>query len=255
MLKATNLSSMPGLKHGFFTRATGHSLGLYESLNCGFGSEDDQDAVAKNRAVCAEALGVGISQLLTVHQQHTADAVIAENTWEHSAAPVADALVSTTKGLALAILTADCVPVLFAEPQSRVIGAAHAGWKGAINGVIKNTIEAMINEGAQRTSIRAAIGPCIGAASYEVGPEFLERFIASDPGNEIYFKTGATEAHFLFDIGSYVEDRIRASGLTSIERIEADTYTQDKLFFSYRRSCHRSEPDYGRQLSGISWAA
>lgn len=187
------------------------------------------------------------------HQEHTTTVVTATNAWKPENSPIADALTSRTPGLALAVLAADCVPILFAEPESRVIGAAHAGWKGALNGVIENTIEAMIDTGAERSSIIAAIGPCIGARSYEVGPEFLKQFVTADSANARYFTTSSKMGHAYFNIGAYVEGRLSAAGVQSVERIKADTYSKEEQFFSFRRSCHRGETDYGRQLSGITW--
>lgn len=254
MLTAPSLSKIPGLKHGFFTRLNGHSSGLYDSLNCGLGSDDDRPSVMKNRAFCAKNLGVEPDHLLTVHQEHTANAVVADEPWNPEGSPVADALASNTGGLALAVLTADCVPILFAEPENRVIAASHAGWKGALTGVIENTIETMIKLGAARKSIVAAVGPCIGAKSYEVGPEFVERLVSADAANSQYFKGSNRAEHALFDIGAYVLDRTKYAGVASVERIEKDTCVRSEMFFSYRRSCHRGEQDYGRQLSGIAWA-
>lgn len=208
----------------------------------------------KNRSVCAQALGINAENIITVHQEHTATVATATTAWKPESSPVADALVSRTPGLALAVLAADCVPILLVEPESRVIGAAHSGWKGALYGIIENTIEKMIEMGAKRSSIIAAIGPCIGAQSYEVGPEFSERFIAVDAANADYFTESENEKHSHFDIGRYVHARVLAAGVQSIERLDADTYIQEEQFFSFRRSCHRGEPDYGRQLSGIAWA-
>lgn len=253
MLKAANLANIPGLQHGFFTRAGGHSAGIYGSLNCGLGSNDDRASVLKNRSVCAQALGVNADSIVTVHQEHTATAVTATAAWKPENSPIADALASKTPELALAVLAADCVPILFAEPESRVIGAAHSGWKGALYGVIESTIETMIEMGAKRSSIVAAIGPCIGASSYEVGPEFSERFITAESANARYFTESGREGHSHFDIGGYVNARLLAAGVQSLERLDADTYTEEERFFSFRRSCHRSETDYGRQLSGIAW--
>jgi polyphenol oxidase len=253
MMKATGLAPFPSLRHGFFTRSGGHSKGLYESLNCGLGSKDDTEAVTKNRDFCAAGLGVTPDKLVTVHQEHTADVVVVSAPWSADNAPVADGLVTNIPGLALAILTADCTPVLLADPESGVIGAAHAGWKGALTGIVGHVVDAMVKLGAERARIIAAIGPCISGESYEVGPEFYDRFHANNPAYSIYFKPSDKDGHWYFDIGVFVLDRAKAAGIKSAERIAADTYTDEELFFSYRRSCHNREHDYGRQLSGISW--
>lgn len=253
MLTASSLAEIPGLHHGFFTRSGGHSSGLYDSLNCGLGSGDDRKVVLKNRATCAEALGASPNHMVTVHQEHTAKAVTAIEPWTPEDAPVADGMATDQPGLALGVLAADCVPVLFADADAHVVGAAHAGWKGAFTGVLETTIERMVELGARRPSIVAAIGPCIGAKSYEVGPEFIETFISANPDNAAFFAASAREGHSYFDIGSYVQTRLSVAGVLSVERIIADTYVEPDRFFSYRRSCHREEPDYGRQLSGICW--
>lgn len=253
MLTAPNLTAISGLRHGFFTRKDGHSTGLYKSLNCGLGSDDDQQTVHKNRATCARALGVSPGHIVTAHQEHTPNAVTVKVPWSTDSAPIADGLTSQTPGLALAVLTADCVPVLFAESNSKVIGVAHAGWKGALNGVIENTIQSMIDLGAEKSSIMAAVGPCIGPRSYQVGPEFADRFIMTDKKNGDYFSLEDEKGCSYFDIGAYVQDRALATGIHSVERLPADTCAQDEMFYSYRRSCLKGEPDYGRQLSGIAW--
>ena len=252
MLKAPTLSAIPSLKHGFFTRQGGVSVGLYSSLNCGLGSDDNQASVKQNRANCAEALGVTVNDLLTVHQEHTANVVTVTTPWVDRP-PIADGLVTAAPGLALGVLTADCTPVLFVDPDAGVIGATHAGWKGAFGGVIENTVQAMVHLGATRSHILAAVGPCIGAASYEVGPEFKVRFVDKDPKTEEFFTRSPKTDHFFFDIGRYVFDLAGAAGIGNVERLMHDTYEEQDLFFSYRRSCHATEPDYGRQLSGIAW--
>lgn len=255
MLTAPNLAAIPELHHGFFTRRNGHSSGLYKSLNCGLGSDDNRTLVLKNRASCAQALGVDTHHMVTAHQEHTADVVTVTEPWSPENSPVADGLVTRTPGLALAVLAADCVPVLFADLDSKVIGAAHSGWQGALNGVVENTIERMTELGAKRSGIVAAIGPCIGAKSYEVGPEFVDRFVNADLENVTYFTPSDRASHSHFDIGAYAEARVLAAGVHSVERLESDTCAQEDLFFSYRRSCHKGETDYGRQLSGIAWAS
>ncbi len=254
MMKATNLESLGSVQHGFFTRQGGYSSGVYDSLNCGLGSDDDQETVFKNKAACATALGVGADRLLTVHQEHTADVITVSKAWTHGNAPVADGLVTKVPGIAIAVLAADCTPVLFAAPEAGIIGAAHAGWKGAISGIVENTVDAMTQLGAKRDQIIAAVGPCIGPNSYEVGPEFHDRFLSDNAHNALYFQPSEKTGHVYFDIGGFVLDKVRASGVNTAERLKADTYSQTDKFFSYRRSCHRDETDYGRQLSGIALA-
>lgn len=252
MMKANNLEALEGVNHGFFTRRNGHSDGLYDSLNCGLGSNDDRDAVLKNRMSCATALGVNADRLLTVHQEHTADVITASEVWTPETAPVADGLVTNEPGLAIAVLAADCTPVLFACAEAGVIGAAHAGWKGAISGIVETTVDAMTQLGAKRDQIIAAVGPCIGPKSYEVGPEFYDRFLSDRSHNARYFQPSDKAGHVYFDIGGFVLDKVIASGVKTSERLKADTYSEDDKFYSYRRSCHRNESDYGRQLSGIA---
>ncbi|HEY0521878.1 MAG TPA: peptidoglycan editing factor PgeF [Stellaceae bacterium] len=244
-----------GLRHAFFTREGGVSEGIYASLNCGFGSQDDPARVAENRARAAAALDVAPDRLLTCHQVHSADAVTVTKPWTREANPRADGMATAVPGIALGILTADCAPVLFADPAARVIGAAHAGWRGAIGGVLEATIAAMRGLGAEPARMRAGIGPCIGRLSYEVGPEFPAPFLAEDPENERFFIAAPRAGHFLFDLGSYVEHRLRRAGVGRIERAAHDTLTEEDAFFSYRRTCLRGEKDYGRFLTAIALAA
>ena len=251
MMKAANLNSIGGVHHGFFTRQGGYSSGLYNSLNCGLGSDDDQETVLQNKAFCAAALGVDDDHFLTVQQEHTTSVITVSEAWKNENAPVADGLVTNVPGLGIAVLTADCTPVLFAAPEARIIGAAHAGWKGAVSGIIENTVDAMMQLGAKRDRIIAAVGPCIGPDSYEVGPEFHDRFLSDSSDNDCYFQPSDKMGHVYFDIGKFVLDKIRASGVNTTERLKADTYSEKDKFYSYRRSHHRNEPDYGRQLSGI----
>jgi polyphenol oxidase len=250
-----NALAANGLSHAFFTREGGVSEGIYASLNCGFGSQDDPARVAENRARAATALGVAPDRLLTCHQIHSADAITVTEPWRREANPRADGMATAVPGIALGILTADCAPVLFADPTARVIGAAHAGWRGAIGGVLEATIAAMRALGAEPARIRAGIGACIGRLSYEVGPEFPAPFLAEDPANERFFITAPRAGHFLFDLGSYVEHRLRRAGIGRIERAAHDTLTEEGAFFSYRRTCLRGENDYGRFLSAIALAA
>jgi len=239
----------PGIAHGFFTREGGVSTGIYASLNCGGGSGDDRDAVAENRARAAAALGVARDALATNHQVHG----IAVTRLVRPIAggrPRADALVTKERGVALGILTADCVPVLFADRDAGVVGAAHAGWRGALGGVLEATVRAMAGLGADPARIRAGLGPAIAAASYEVGPEFPAPFLAQDPGNARFF--AAANARFRFDLGGYVRARLGALGLGAVAATGGDTAADPERFFSYRRACLRGEPDYGRLLSAIA---
>jgi YfiH family protein len=240
-----------GIAHGFFTRQGGVSTGIYESLNCGPGSSDAAQSVAVNRARVTAALGVGPAQLVTMYQVHGADCVRVERPWMPGDAPRADGCVTNVPGLALGILTADCTPVLFADVAAGVIGAAHAGWKGARAGVLESTLAEMEALGADRRNVAAAIGPCIAQPSYEVGPEFRAALIGDDPGNDRFFIAGAGDRSH-FDLPAYVMARLVASGIARIERVEADTAADPARFFSYRRTCLAAEPDYGRQISAIA---
>jgi len=237
-----------GITHGFFGREGGVSDGLYASLNCGLGSSDAQEAVLENRRRCIAALGA--ASLVTLHQVHSADAVVVTAPWTRETAPKADGMATNVPGIALGSLAADCAPILFADDAARVIGAAHAGWKGAFSGVIEATIAAMERLGAQRGWIRAAVGPCIGPASYEVGPEFVGRF--RDAGEDVarWFSPSSREGHALFDLPGYVMMRLARAGVAA-EDLGLDTYPDRKRFFSYRRTTHAGEPDYGRNLSAI----
>ena len=240
------------IRHGFFGRAGGVSDGLYRSLNCGLGSGDDPEAVAENRGRAMSACGMASAALCTAYQVHSADALVVTAPWPRDKAPRVDAMATATPGLALAILTADCVPVLLADREAGVIGAAHAGWRGALNGVVEAAADAMLGLGAQANCIRAVIGPAIGAASYEVGPEFPAPFLARDPQDEDLFAPAGREGHFLFDITRYVARRLHALGLAAVATTGGDTCAEDERFFSYRRSVHRSEPDYGRNISIVA---
>ncbi len=240
-----------GVRHGFFGRQGGVSAGIYRALNCGFGSADDPDHVARNRQLCAATLGVSASSLLTVHQVHGVDVAEVDAMWARGDAPRADALVTRRKGVALGVLTADCAPILLADADSGVIGAAHAGWKGAKAGVAEAVVAAMIRLGAAPGRIVACVGPSIGLASYEVGPEFRAAFLADDASAGRFFSDGAAgRPHF--DLQGFVAARLQSLGLMAVDRIQADTCADSDRFFSYRRSCHRGEGDYGRQLSAIA---
>ena len=238
-----------GICHGFFTRRGGVSDGIYAGLNVGTGSNDDPQRVAENRRRVSNWLGVAADRLVTVHQVHSPDAVAVESPFSGNR-PKADAMVTDRPGLALGVLAADCGPILYADAEARVIGAAHAGWKGALTGVLESTIEAMERLGARRERITAVLGPSISQANYEVGPEFFERFTAADQANEAYFVASQKPAHFMFDLNGYTVDRLKAAGVAAYG-LDRCTYADETLFFSYRRTTHRAEPDYGRQISAI----
>ncbi|RRH95632.1 peptidoglycan editing factor PgeF [Mesorhizobium tamadayense] len=243
------LEKAPGIRHGYFTRIGGVSGGIYQGLNIGTGSSDDQALVAENRRRVADWLGVSADHLLTAHQVHSPDVVIAREPFA-SPRPKADAVVTDRPGIAVGASTADCGPVLFADAEARVIGAAHAGWKGAFTGVLENTIAAMEGLGARRERIVAVLGPSIGPNNYEVGPEFVARFVEADAGNARYFRLSANSGHSMFDLNQYTVDRLRKAGVTA-EGLGRCTYAEEDLFYSYRRTTHRKEADYGRQVSAI----
>ena len=245
ILKSDVLSDV---SHGFFTRKGGVSKGIYEGLNCGVGSADDKDAVAANRAFVADAMGV--EELATVHQIHSANVVTITANSDLSERPKADALVTAREGVALGILTADCQPVLFSDPVAGVIGAAHAGWRGAVDGVLEATIDAMEGIGANRANISAAIGPAISQSAYEVGPEFFEEFLSEDPNYSRFFAQG-TGDRYQFDLPAFGLHRLREAGISSSEWIRHCTYSDPDRFYSYRRSTHLNEPDYGRLIAVI----
>jgi polyphenol oxidase len=242
-------ASFGTLPHGFLGRRGGVSAGIHGGLNVGLGSDDDRIAVLENRRRAAGAVLPG-APLVTVHQVHSADVITVEAPWGDDARPKADAIVTNRPGVLLGILTADCGPVLFADGDAGVIGAAHAGWKGAIAGVTDATITAMEALGADRSRITAAIGPCIARASYEVDDGFLRRFEEADPANERFFTPGRT-GHHQFDLEGYIAARLAAAGVTRVEALGLDTYSDPDRFFSFRRATHNSEPDYGRQISLI----
>jgi hypothetical protein len=251
MLGSSLLAAIPGIRHGFFTREGGVSGGVYAGLNGGLGSRDDPAAVRENRRRMAERLGVVPENLLSVHQTHSPDAVVATGPWPGPARPKADAMVTTNEGLALGITTADCAPILFADARARVIGAAHAGWKGALTGILESTIDAMEKLGAERGGMVAAIGPLIRQPSYEVGSEFVERFIEADADNAAFFLPGERNGHAMFDLASYIRGRLENAGVLMIDDLGVDTYS-DARCYSYRRSVHRGETDYGRHVHAIA---
>lgn len=243
---------LPGIAHGFFTREGGVSEGLYASLNCGFGSGDEPDRVAENRARAMRRLEIAPPSLVTCYQVHSATVVEVEAPWRREEAPRADALVTTRRGLALGVLTADCAPVLFADAEAGVIGAAHAGWRGAIGGVCEATLAAMAKHGARPERIVAAIGPAIGQPSYEVGPEFPAPFLAESPRNADFFVPSQREGRFLFDLGGYLDRKLRSLGVAAVARSQDDTAADERRFFSWRRTSLRGEKNYGRGLSAIA---
>jgi YfiH family protein len=251
-ISAPALSGAPGISHAFFTREGGVSEGIYASLNGGRGSNDQAEAVAENRRRMTAALGVAEGMIATPHQVHSPNVVVAFEPWAKGEAPQADGVVTSTKGLALGIATADCGPVLFADPSQGVIGAAHAGWKGALGGVLDETVLAMEKLGARRDSIVAVLGPCIRQPSYEVGAEFVANFHAADPLNERFFRPSENEGKSLFDLGGYITTRLEGLELGQVADLGFDTYADETRFYSYRRTTHRGEPDYGRLVAAIA---
>jgi YfiH family protein len=248
-VEVTRARALDGVPHGFLGRRGGVSTGLVAGLNVGTGSADDPEAIAENRRRAAEAVLL-CAPLVTLYQVHSPDAVAVIEPFDERLRPRADALVTDRPGLALGILTADCAPVLLADREAEVVGAAHAGWKGAIGGVTDSTIALMESLGARRERIVAAIGPCIARASYEVDQDFFRRFAEADPANERFFADGKPD-HFQFDLEAYVAHRLAAAGIRTVETLGLDTYSDEDGFYSFRRATHRGEPDYGRQISII----
>jgi polyphenol oxidase len=244
------LSAIPGLRHGFFDREGGVSGGIYASLNGGLGSQDDASHVAENRRRMAAQMGVEPRCFLTAFQVHSPDVAVATGPWDTATRPRVDAIVTRMQGLAIGVTAADCGPVLFVDPAARVIGAAHAGWKGALSGVVQSTIDAMEQLGAERAGIVAAIGPLIRQRSYEVGAEFVERFTQTHKDNARFFIPASRENHSMFDLAGFIRMRLENAGVLMIDDTGIDTYS-DERFYSYRRSVHRGEPDYGRHVHAI----
>jgi YfiH family protein len=238
-----------GVRHGFFTRVGGVSQGIYRGLNIGVGSNDDPALVRENRRRVAEWMGVAPDSLLSAYQVHSPDVIVATEPFS-GPRPQADAIVTDRPGLALGASSADCGPVLFADAEAGVIGAAHAGWKGALTGVLENTVAAMEKLGAARERIIAVLGPAIGPDNYEVGAEFVARFTEADRENESYFTPSRNGGHSMFDLNRYTLDRLRKAGV-SADGLGRCTYAEEELFYSYRRSTHRKEADYGRQISAV----
>jgi YfiH family protein len=251
MLTIGPLNDLPGLRHGFLTRQGGVSEGLYSSLNCGLGSGDDPAKVAENRRRALAKLELNGAELVTAYQVHSAKAIVVERPWAQEDRPQVDGLVTRVPGLALGVLTADCVPVLLADSQASVIGTAHAGWHGALDGVLESTVEAMEGLGAARERLVAGIGPAIAQRSYEVGPDYPAPFLAEDHDNQDLFCPSRRQGDFHFDLKGYVARRLARLGLALVQALPCDTCAEDRRFFSYRRSCLRGETDYGRGLSII----
>ncbi|WP_029031755.1 peptidoglycan editing factor PgeF [Salinarimonas rosea] len=254
LITSDALDAANGVRHAFFTRDGGVSQGLYASLNGGLGSADARERVVANRARMAERLGVAPDALVSVHQVHSPDVVVVEAPIALDARPKADAMVTDRPGLALAILTADCGPVLFADPEAGVIGAAHAGWRGALGGVAEATVAAMERLGARRGRIVAVLGPTIGQGAYEVGAELREAFLGEDPDAERYFAPGTREGKWQLDLPGYILARLARAEVGTAHDLARCTYSDEDRFYSYRRSTHRGEPDYGRLVSAIALA-
>ncbi|MBD1547211.1 peptidoglycan editing factor PgeF [Roseibium aggregatum] len=250
MIEAEELKQ-PGVRHGFFTRRGGVSSGIYDSLNIGTGSRDHPEQVAENRARVARQLGIDPSRLATPYQIHSAEVITLNAPFDDNADRRGDALVTDRPGLLIGVATADCGPVLFADREAGVIGAAHSGWKGAISGILENTVAAMEALGADRSRIAAVLGPTISQAAYEVGPEFRERLLEMSQENERYFRPSPREHHHQFDLPAFIVDRLKAAGLENSRNLDLCTYADEERFFSYRRTTHRGEPDYGRLISAI----
>ena len=255
MIEAPSLAGLDGITHRFFTRRGGVSDGLYSSLNCGYGSGDSPDNVRENRRRAAASFGRHEPELLTLHQIHSTDVLtVGAARWTSPGAPKADGLVTDRPDVVLGVMAADCAPVLLADTTAGVIGAAHAGWKGALTGVLESTIDAMEKLGAERSGIVAAIGPLIRQHSYEVGSEFVERFLDADAENGVFFIPSVRSGHAMFDLAGFIRMRLENAGVLMIDDIGVDTYS-DERFYSYRRSVHRKEPDYGRHVHAIALAS
>ena len=254
-VEARNLLAVTGIRHGFFTRHGGVSTGLYDSLNCGLGSNDDQGRVIENRRRIGFHLGGDELKfgagVVTLYQEHGTTAFEVTKAPSRDALPRADAVVSRTPGLVIGVLPADCAPVLLADGEAGVVAAAHAGWRGAIDGIVDSAIREMERLGARRERISAAVGPCIGQAAYEVGPEFETAFLSRDPDNARFFKQDTDGSRLHFDLPGFVMSRLLDAGVSNTENLSLCTSENESLFFSYRRKTHRGEVDYGRQISAI----
>jgi YfiH family protein len=250
-LTAKTLSALSGVRHGFFTRQGGISQGIYASLNCGLGSNDDAGNVLENRRRVADHLGGSGGAVVTLYQEHGTTARVVTDIPSRDGLPHADAVVSATPGLVIGILTADCAPVLLADPEARVVAAAHAGWRGALNGIVESAITEMERLGARRDRIAAAVGPCIGQEAYEVGAEFEAEFLKRDPANREFFSRRNEKARPHFDLPGFVFRRLQDAGVKHASNLATCTMENESLFFSYRRKTRLKEPDYGRQISAI----
>ena len=253
-IEAPQLASHPGIRHAFFTRAGGVSEGVYASLNGGLGSNDDPEHVARNRETMCAHLGLPPDRLVSLYQVHSADVVTVEAPFPIADRPKADAMVTRVSGLALGIATADCGPILFADPEAQVVGAAHAGWKGALTGVIGRTVAAMEALGARRARIVAVLGPTISQSSYEVGSDFVARFRAEAPGMERFLGAGERPGHAQFDLPGFILARLGEAGIGEAAMLDLCTYADPDRFYSYRRTTHRGEADYGRLIAAITLA-
>jgi polyphenol oxidase len=251
MIESEHLK-LDGLAHGFFTRGGGHSTGIFASLNCGLGSGDDPDLVKMNRDVVARAIGVAEGHVVTAHQVHSAEVVEVTEVWPLDGRPKVDGLVCRTKGICLGVLTADCGPVLFADAEVGVIGCCHAGWKGALGGVMEATVSAMMELGAKRENIVAVLGPTISQAAYEVGPEFPKPFLEQSSAHGAFFVPSVKANHFMFDLPAFLRQRMKGLGLKAVHDLGLCTYADEARFYSYRRATHRGEADYGRLISAIA---
>ncbi|MAH85507.1 MAG: polyphenol oxidase [Rhodospirillaceae bacterium TMED8] len=252
MIYSDFFQSLPRIRHGFLTREGGVSKGLFASLNCGFGSGDATDYVRENRHRAAAKIGLEAHNLASVYQVHSADVVEVKSCYTLIDPPKADAMVTRQPGIALGILTADCVPILFADTEAGIIGAAHAGWRGALSGVVQGTVGAMERLGSARANIHAVIGPCIRQSSYEVGVELRQAFIVDQVDNDQFFVSSVQQDRFMFDLAGYVRGCAESSGIKIVVDVARDTYSEEDLFFSYRRATHKKESGYGRGISLIS---
>jgi YfiH family protein len=252
MIEAQTLSRISAVNHGFFDRKGGSSQGIYASLNCGLGSADNKDIVLNNRAHVASRLNLSPDQLINTHQYHSPEVLTVTKPWSIADAPKADGMVTNVANIGLGILTADCAPILFADQNAGVIGAAHAGWRGAVSGVTDNIIAAMEALGARRSAIVAVIGPTISQEAYEVGPEFIAEFLKQDAAHQLFFTPSKRDKHFMFDLPEYLLQRLQRANIADVSWVEICTYAHEEEFFSYRRTTHRGEKDYGRQISVIT---
>lgn len=243
--------TLSGIQHAFFTRKGGVSNGVYQSLNCGSGSADDPELVVENRKRAMQAMGASLDDLRTLYQVHSANVLVLASTKDDTQNQQADAMVTKLPGVVLGVLTADCCPVLFADPQARVIGAAHAGWRGAFSGVLAQTVDTMLNIGADVRNIHAVIGPTIGQPSYEVDQRFYDQFVSEDADYHSFFVKGQSQDRYYFDLPGFVTGILSNMGIRFVSNVGEDTYASPSYFFSWRRNYHEGQQDYGRLLSAI----